>query len=162
MYWRDSSTGLTHEITIQDSNGRLRAVIDGRSIEFEWIASPPGEFTLNLDDRTVTIYYASDGPRRQIWQSGHVWLLEPSAPGDRRRSADPGAESLLLAPMPAQVRSVNALAGDFVEKGQTLLILEAMKMELRISAPRTGKLIRVLVSPGQTVGRDQPLVEIEL
>ena len=47
-----------------------------------------------------------------------------------------------------------------VEKGQTLLLLEAMKMEIRVSAPRAGQVSRLLVREGQTVQKDQVLVEI--
>ena len=46
-------------------------------------------------------------------------------------------------------------------KGQTLLVLEAMKMEIRIQAPRDGKVMKLLVKQAQTVERDQILIEIE-
>jgi biotin carboxyl carrier protein len=62
--------------------------------------------------------------------------------------------------MPGQVRIVNVNAGDLVTKGQTLLVLEAMKMEIRIQAPQTGKIKAVLVKPGQTVEREQILIEM--
>jgi biotin carboxyl carrier protein len=62
--------------------------------------------------------------------------------------------------MPAQVRAVEAAEGDQVEKGQTLLLLEAMKMEIRIKAPSSGKVKRMLVKTGQTVDRNEILAEI--
>ena len=46
-------------------------------------------------------------------------------------------------------------------KGQTLLVLEAMKMEIRIQAPMDGVVKKLLVKQGQTVEREQVLVEIE-
>jgi pyruvate carboxylase subunit B len=48
-----------------------------------------------------------------------------------------------------------------VTKGQTLLVLEAMKMEIRIQAPRDGKVAKLFVQQGQTVEREQMLIEIE-
>jgi biotin carboxyl carrier protein len=69
-------------------------------------------------------------------------------------------EDILRAPMPAQVRALQAAEGDWLEKGQTLAILEAMKMEIRIQAPHAGRLIRLLVSEGQSVDRNQVLAEI--
>jgi biotin carboxyl carrier protein len=63
--------------------------------------------------------------------------------------------------MPGQVRAVNVSEGDTVTKSQTLLVIEAMKMEIRIHAPRDGKVKKLFVQQGQTVERDQVLVEIE-
>jgi pyruvate carboxylase subunit B len=63
--------------------------------------------------------------------------------------------------MPGQVRAVNVQAGDPVTKGQTLLLLEAMKMEIRVQAPMDGVVKRLIVKQGQTVEREQVLIEIE-
>jgi biotin carboxyl carrier protein len=62
--------------------------------------------------------------------------------------------------MPAQVRAVQVEEGEKVEKGQTLLLLEAMKMEIRIKAPASGSVKRLLVEAGQTVEKDQLLAEV--
>ena len=62
--------------------------------------------------------------------------------------------------MPAQVRAVQVQEGDAVEKGQMLLLLEAMKMEIRIKAPTAGRVTQLLVSSGQTVEKDQLLAEV--
>ncbi|HZW03920.1 MAG TPA: acetyl-CoA carboxylase biotin carboxyl carrier protein subunit, partial [Anaerolineaceae bacterium] len=64
------------------------------------------------------------------------------------------------APMPAQVLSVQAAAGKQVEKGEPLLLLEAMKMEIQIKAPAAGRVRQILVTEGQTVEKDQVLAEI--
>jgi biotin carboxyl carrier protein len=63
--------------------------------------------------------------------------------------------------MPGQVRAVNVSAGDAVEKGQTLLVLEAMKMEIRIQAPMDGVVGRLVVGEGDTVEREELLVEVD-
>jgi len=62
--------------------------------------------------------------------------------------------------MPGVVRRVLAGAGDRVERGQVLLILEAMKMEIRVAAPHAGAVEKVLVHEGDTVGRGQALVDL--
>jgi biotin carboxyl carrier protein len=62
--------------------------------------------------------------------------------------------------MPGQVRAVNVNEGDRVTKGQTLLLLEAMKMEIRIQSPQDGLVRKLFVQQGQTVEREQMLVEI--
>jgi pyruvate carboxylase subunit B len=62
--------------------------------------------------------------------------------------------------MPGQVRAVQVTMGQSVSKGQTLLVVEAMKMEIRVVAPRDGLVKSLRVQQGQTVERDQLLVEI--
>jgi biotin carboxyl carrier protein len=83
------------------------------------------------------------------------------ASGAKRRGAGHDHGSGLVAPMPGLVRSVNIEEGEAVMKGHTLLVLEAMKMEIRIQAPRDGLVKKLLVKQGQTVEREQILIEIE-
>ena len=63
--------------------------------------------------------------------------------------------------MPGQVRAVNVSEGEAVVKGQTLAVLEAMKMEIRIQSPADGKVKKLYIKQGQTVEREQTLIEIE-
>ena len=67
----------------------------------------------------------------------------------------------LTAPMPGQVREVNVSDGDAVTKGQTLMILEAMKMEIRIQAPGDGVVKLLAVKQGDIVEREQVLIVVE-
>ena len=67
----------------------------------------------------------------------------------------------LTASMPGQVIDVLVAEGDPVEKGQTLILLEAMKMEMRMKAPYNGTVRRVLCKIGDAVERGQLLVEVE-
>jgi biotin carboxyl carrier protein len=78
----------------------------------------------------------------------------------RRRAAE--SEGSLKAQMPGQVMEVLAAEGDSVTNGQTLLVLEAMKMEIRVKAPYDGVLARLLVKKGDTTERGQLLAEVEV
>ncbi len=68
----------------------------------------------------------------------------------------------LEAPMPGTVLRVEVEAGDEVDAGRTLVVLEAMKMELAVSAPSTGVVSAVHVRAGELVSRGQPLIGIEV
>jgi biotin carboxyl carrier protein len=63
--------------------------------------------------------------------------------------------------MPGTVLRVDVAPGQAVEAGQTLVVLEAMKMELSVAAPADGTVRDVHVSAGQLVSRGQPLVAME-
>jgi biotin carboxyl carrier protein len=67
----------------------------------------------------------------------------------------------LLSPMPGQVRALQVTPGETISKGQTLVIVEAMKMEIKIIAPSDGRVKAVLVQVGQSVNKEQLLIEIE-
>ena len=75
--------------------------------------------------------------------------LKPSAPGD------------VAAPMPGRVTAILVGVGDTVAKGQTVLVVEAMKMETQIHAPIAGKVTAVLVAAGDAVNPDETLLRIE-
>ena len=70
-------------------------------------------------------------------------------------------EGDLTSPMPSVVQKILVQAGDIVEHGQTLLLLESMKMELRINAPRNGIVADIPVKKGSNVETGEILVSLE-
>ena len=66
-----------------------------------------------------------------------------------------------MAPMPATVVAINTAAGQSVNAGDTLIVLEAMKMELPIRSPRSGTVKAVLCAKGEMVQPGVNLIEIE-
>lgn len=81
--------------------------------------------------------------------------------GGAGAGAGTAAEFTVVAPMPGRVVAVSVAVGDAVERGQTVVVLEAMKMESALTTPHAGTVAEVLVSPGQTVQQRQPLVKID-
>ena len=69
-----------------------------------------------------------------------------------------GAGEAVTAPMPGNILKVNVNVGDKVKEGQCLVVLEAMKMENEIMAPKNGTVTQVVVSKGSTVDTGAPLV----
>ena len=69
-----------------------------------------------------------------------------------------GAGESITSPMPGNILAVNVAAGDMVKKGQVLMVLEAMKMENEILAPKACTVKQVLVSKGATVDTGATLV----
>lgn len=74
--------------------------------------------------------------------------------------AQGGSDAAINAPMPGNINAVKVTSGQAVKKGDVLLILEAMKMENEILAPKDGKVGRIFVQKGATVETGAPLIEV--
>lgn len=146
------------EITPLDDD-RLRVTIGEETLTIEARRLADGGWLLNMDGQHMVTYCAADDRTRQVWAGGEVFTLALPQTRAQRRSA--GRAGDLSAQMPGQVRAVLVAEGDTVEAGQTLVILEAMKMELRVNAPTAGRIQRVLVAAGDVVERGQHLVAME-
>ena len=84
----------------------------------------------------------------------------PAAAPAAAAPAVTGAGEAVTAPMPGNILKVNVNVGDAVKEGQCLVVLEAMKMENEIMAPKNGTVTQVVVSKGSTVDTGAPLVVI--
>ena len=83
-----------------------------------------------------------------------------AAPAAPVAAAPSGSASAVVAPMPGNINAVKVTTGQAVKKGDVLIILEAMKMENEIVAPKDGKIGQVFVQKGAIVSTGAPLVEV--
>ncbi|WP_141366627.1 acetyl/propionyl/methylcrotonyl-CoA carboxylase subunit alpha [Streptomyces sp. 6-11-2] len=113
--------------------------------------------SVTLDGVRHTFHRAADWLARD----GDAWHVRDHDPvaASLSRAAHSGADSL-TAPMPGTVTVVKVAVGDEVAAGQSLLVVEAMKMEHVISAPHAGTVTELDVTPGTTVAMDQVLAVI--
>ena len=135
-------------------------VIDTESGEqaFEWQQLSPGEYVLRANGQQKRVVVAQEGADRWVWVDGHVHHLVHETAG---AAAHPISSGNLLSPMPGLVLKVFVSAGDSVTRNQVLVVLEAMKMQYEITAPRDGAVAEVAVTEGQQVDGDVPLVMLE-
>ena len=128
-------------VTLADlGNARLRVCIDGHTRSFTVIDEP-------MSERVIVQCGVSTVELKRIDRF-------PEAAADDQVDG-------CLAPMPGKVLSVKAKPGDSVEEGQTLVILEAMKMEHAIAAPKAGVVATILVEEGDLVDAAAPLFHLE-
>lgn len=86
---------------------------------------------------------------------------ESGAPVVARPAAASGSKSAVKSPLPGVILDIKVKEGDAVKKGQTIIILEAMKMENNINANKDGKVTAIKVNKGDSVLEGTDLVVIE-
>jgi 3-methylcrotonyl-CoA carboxylase alpha subunit len=123
-------------------------------------AGPNGQLHAQLGERRVTATVVVSAERRHVFFEGRAWplvLVSTLHAGGSVEDADGG----LKAPMPGKVIALIAEPGAQVEKGAPLLVLEAMKMEHTISAPRRGTVKAFRCAAGDQVVDGVDLVDFE-
>ncbi|HLU72395.1 MAG TPA: biotin carboxylase N-terminal domain-containing protein [Nonomuraea sp.] len=121
------------------------------------------EIVVTLDGRTARYVCARDGETVWLGRDGHAWPVTRHLigdPGDRQGAAG-GGDGVVRSPMPGTVLVVKAQVGDQVKEGQPLLIVEAMKMEHTVTAPRDGRVAELPVQAGRSVDMDAVLAVVE-
>ena len=119
----------------------------------------PGVFLFRQGDRREIFHCVRDGETVHLFWGGRAYLLEEET--ERSRSAHRHVGGGLEAPMPGKVIAVNVAPGDTVMKGDELLVVEAMKMENAVRAPREGRVKSVSAQVGDMVSPGVVLVELE-
>ncbi len=133
---------------------------DGRATPVSGEFKPDGTLHAYLDGRRVNAAMVASGEKRHIFLDGRAYEFAAVDPLFHAGDAD-SAEGHLTAPMPGKVIALLVKAGDKVEKGAPLLILEAMKMEHTIVAPAAGVVKHFHFGIGDQVGDGAELVEFE-
>ncbi|QUH05349.1 ATP-grasp domain-containing protein [Saccharopolyspora erythraea] len=132
-------------VTVGDSTGPARAELRDDVL------------TVTYRERTRRYRVARGDGVTWLAADGHAWALtEHRLLADRGPGAA-GSDGAVTSPMPGTVLVADATTGQQVRAGQTLFVVEAMKMEHTITAPVDGVVTEVHVRRGQSVGLDQPL-----
>ncbi|MFJ6656004.1 biotin carboxylase N-terminal domain-containing protein [Streptomyces sp. NPDC091377] len=134
--------------------------VGGEPVEY----TPRGAHTVTDDRVSVTldgVRHTFDRAGEWLGRDGDAWHVRDHDPvaASLTGAARSGADSL-TAPMPGTVTVVKVAVGDRVGAGQSLLVVEAMKMEHVISAPHAGTVTELDVTAGATVAMDQVLAVV--
>ena len=148
------------EIDEHDSDSHFTVTIGGKAHQADLeVTARDWLHSLLVDGRSYQI--AVDGDGLSVNGEDHVVDVTRDL-GLGVRIAKPAAEGpvKLKPPIPGLVIAIEVNVGDAVQPGQTVLILEAMKMQMEIKAPRGGHVAEILVQPGQEVNQAQVLLVI--
>lgn len=151
-----------YNVELSRSAQAYRLHHDGKLTNIDLQVGADGRAWLSLDKQRIEVVVATRGDDVFVHLDGEAYQLKYQHPLDRLAAqSGASAEDSILAPMPGSIVNVQVKAGDSVAKGQTLLVMESMKMETTIVAPRDGVIAAVSFEPGQTFDRDALLLSLE-
>jgi len=153
------------QVTVEDDG---RVVVGDRAFSVDLTSIDEGAlFSLLIDHESyeLVVDEGQDGYRLLLWGETYEVVVESaqSQQVEMRRSlptVPAGEECVVRAPMPGLVVQVPVSAGQEVSVGQVLVVLESMKMENELLAPRQGVVKAIHVAAGDTPRLDEPLVTL--
>ena len=148
-----------HELLVQAAAEDASVLVDGRRVKVRVEGVRAGCFVVHIGSQREMLHLVRDGSLVHIFWRGVVHRITE----ERERASGPqrGGAGGLEAPMPGKVIVVRVRVGEEVVKGQELLVIEAMKMENALRAPRAGRVKSVLTKAGEMVSPGAVLVELE-
>jgi biotin carboxyl carrier protein len=121
-----------------------------------------GRYRVSRGTRQWLAYGVAGRDAKWVFFEGRVYVVESaSAAPSRTKVRHAHDEAALASPMPATVAAIKVAPGQQVAKGDLLVMLEAMKMELPIKAPRDGVVRSIGCREGELVQPGVPLLELE-
>ena len=163
--WRLNQPARRYVDLFQPDGSRIALTITGDTVE--GLGAPitatgrfldDARFVADLDGRRVDAVVVGDDDGIEVRIAGVAHRLTLRAP--RTTATEPGGDGRVVAPMPGRVLALDVAVGAAVAVGDRLLVLEAMKMEHRLTAKVAGTVGAVHVAEGDQVGDGMVLVEI--
>ena len=164
MDWSVGEESGRYTVVLNDSDGALRL----SSVQHDGMETDSPEISITRGDHHGRLRVEIAGTLRlaHVAKVGDSWWIHLDGRIHVVRAREPGnagtepSEGSLSAPMPGTVLEVHIKEGQRVRKGQTLVVLEAMKMEHRIQAPKAGEVTELHFSVGDRVDMGEILVQI--
>lgn len=154
-----------HKLQLEFKDGRYKVNLDDHEYAVDSSVISDNCLSLLVDGRAFTVYFAEANGKQYVSIGGEQFCIEEAqsevsmASGGDATAVDEAP--VAASPMPGKVVKILVEEGDQVERGQGLVIVEAMKMENEIKSPVKGKVEKINFKPGDLVDAAQPIIELE-
>ena len=171
---RRSQQLVEHELELAQTDtgdGLRRFVLDGKIVEAHCAQISPGLYSLLLDGRSYEAHLSKQPGDAPGISTPYVvvvglrrYVIELRDPRQWRRTGsakDAEGPQEIIAPMPGKIVGVLVKEDQQVSRDQSLLVIEAMKMQNELRAPRQGRVARIYTTEGQGVEAGARLLRLE-
>jgi biotin carboxyl carrier protein len=155
----------TYRVELAQTGEQWSCKLDGREFPLDIVSTQQGIFSLLVNGKSYAIKQETVGTETNI-VVGHerfsAVVRDPRSFRSRRRSgASEQGVKKITAPMPGKVVRILAPVGSQVEAGQSVIVIEAMKMQNELKAPKSGTVKKINIAEGAAVDAGQALAEVE-
>ncbi|MBM3217866.1 MAG: biotin/lipoyl-binding protein [Candidatus Rokubacteria bacterium] len=160
-----TSGSRTHRVTVTQENGRYRVTVDDHAWDVDARLTAQGIFSLLIDGVSHVADVDDHAGVCVVDVGGETYSIEVEEQTryiirTRGGAAGGAGGQTVKAPLPGKITYVSVRAGDAVAAGQSLVVIEAMKMENELKATAAGTVREVRVAAGQAVNAGDVLVVI--
>jgi len=165
---------MIYDVTIGEKSYRVelarvsdswRCRLDGREVEIDFAATQAGVLSILMEGKSYEARQDASGGETSVvigQQRFSAAVRDPRSLRSRTRADSAGhGVKKITAPMPGKVVRILCPAGTEVEAGESVLVIEAMKMQNELKAPKKGTIRRLMATEGAAVEAGQALAEIE-
>jgi acetyl/propionyl-CoA carboxylase alpha subunit len=156
--WLD---GVVHEIEIVARRPHLVISVDGREHEVSATGTrDDGRQSLEIGGVSIHVTRAHSGDRQIVRLGGRTFearLLDPRSEADQSGAG----RDHVRAPMPGAVVAIHKQAGAEVKRGQTIVTIESMKLQMALTAPRDGVIAELTRKEGESFDKDEVIARLE-
>ena len=156
--------GEKRRVSTDARSPNTEVTVDGTTYQVDWSRIRNGVISLILDGRSHMVHVARSEGEVAVQVEGHQFSFGTGTRDDDSAvaaGAAAGAGGSIKAPMPGNVVKVMVAEGDEVTANQSIVVVEAMKMENEVRSPVDGTVKKINVAAGDSVGTSEVMVEIE-
>ena len=155
----------TYQVELRREQAAWRCRLDGREIPVDVTTGEDGVLSLLVDGKSYEVKQERTGTESRVvvgQERFNVSVRDPRSLRSRGHAeGSVHGVKKITAPMPGKIVRLLAAEGSAVEAGQSVIVIEAMKMQNELKAPKTGVVKKINVSEGAAVEAGQSLAEVE-
>jgi biotin carboxyl carrier protein len=154
-----------HWVELEPAGAGWQVLVDGQAAHIDCAELSPGAYSILTEGRSREVAVDRDGDLFRVRTGGATYemtVLDEVRARTRRpeRARAAAGPVQLKAPMPGLIVAIKVAAGDVVDAGQPLVVMEAMKMQNELPAPGAGRVEKIHVQVGQSVESGGALVTL--
>ena len=162
-----SMQGRNAEVEFDARDGRVVIEVEGRRVDADFVRLPDGEvYSLLVDGRSHEVRVSHNGESLDVTANGVTIPVEVRSPLEKLLLQQTGSRTksrgeTIAAPMPGVVVAIKVKVGDHVQPGQSVAVVEAMKMQNELTAQTGGIVVEIPVAERAAVSQGQALVKMK-